>query len=273
MSTLTLLGVLTSRPAAAAMFYSITDIGSRLDFRDTINNSSQVVKLGKTINTKGQKVDGQFLINSDGTKKDLGVITDYYYEDMSTNALAVNNLGQVVGNSGFDAFVWTEEKGITRIASSYSIANDINDKGQIVLYEGSPGSGFISYIYNLGTGKKESIPIINKIYTSALGINEKGDVVGGAYDGTVSAYVYTNGVLQYLNDLISPQSGWTLEFGIDINDAGQIIGNGIFNGEERAFLLTPYDGVPKAVPEPSSYVGVFLAAFGALGVQQRRRKT
>jgi hypothetical protein len=73
--------------------------------------------------------------------------------------------------------------------------------------------------------------------------------------------------------LISPQSGWTLEFGIDINDAGQIIGNGIFNGEQRGFLLTPHDGVPKAVPEASSYVGLFLAAGVALGVQQRRRKT
>lgn len=69
-------------------------------------------------------------------------------------------------------------------------------------------------------------------------------------------------VSQDLNNLISPQSGWKLEFGIDINDAGEIIGNGTFNGEERSFLLTPIKPSTK-VPELSAYGGIFLVTVGA----------
>ncbi len=56
-----------------------------------------------------------------------------------------------------------------------------------------------------------------------------------------------------LNTLIDPASGWILTSARDINDAGQITGTGLFDGQPRAFLLTP-------VPEPSS---VLLAALAA----------
>ena len=42
-----------------------------------------------------------------------------------------------------------------------------------------------------------------------------------------------------LNTLIDPLSGWELLDAADINDAGQITGQGLIGGEYHAYLLTP----------------------------------
>jgi len=60
------------------------------------------------------------------------------------------------------------------------------------------------------------------------------------------AFIYTSsGGLQDLNTLIPANSGWILQYGRAINDSGQIVGQGAFGGQRRAFLLTP---VPKWRP-------------------------
>jgi hypothetical protein len=45
--------------------------------------------------------------------------------------------------------------------------------------------------------------------------------------------------MQDLNKMISPRSGWVLLQANGINDAGQIVGDGLFHGQSHAFLLTP----------------------------------
>jgi len=66
----------------------------------------------------------------------------------------------------------------------------------------------------------------------------------------------------HLNNLISPDSGWTLKDATAINDNGQIVGYGDDgSGQARAFLLTP-------VPEPAT---LLLLALGGLAVIRRRR--
>jgi hypothetical protein len=76
-----------------------------------------------------------------------------------------------------------------------------------------------------------------------------------------------------LNSLIAPGSGWVLESATAVNDSGQIAGNGIIDGQEHAFLLTPeHDSVSlTAVPEPSS---ILLAAGGVAlsGARLGRRR-
>ena len=44
-------------------------------------------------------------------------------------------------------------------------------------------------------------------------------------------------------------SGWTLGGARAVNDAGQIVGTGFWQGQNRAFLLTP----DAAVPEPAKF--------------------
>lgn len=47
--------------------------------------------------------------------------------------------------------------------------------------------------------------------------------------------------MKNLNALIPADSGWALTAATAINDAGQIVGTGILDGQTRAFLLTPRD--------------------------------
>ena len=53
------------------------------------------------------------------------------------------------------------------------------------------------------------------------------------------AFVYRDGKMQDLNELIPTEADWTLEEAHGINDRGQIVGQGLHHGQERAFLLTP----------------------------------
>jgi probable HAF family extracellular repeat protein len=44
-----------------------------------------------------------------------------------------------------------------------------------------------------------------------------------------------------LNDLLPNGSGWTLAEATAINNSGQVVGVGVHNGQNHAFLLTPFD--------------------------------
>jgi probable HAF family extracellular repeat protein len=74
-------------------------------------------------------------------------------------------------------------------------------------------------------------------------INDLGWVVGelnpagGA--GPKQAFLWRNGVLTNLNDLVPDDAGWNLEVAFAVNTAGQIVGYGTKNGQQRAFLATP----------------------------------
>src|SRR5262249_9152772 len=65
-----------------------------------------------------------------------------------------------------------------------------------------------------------------------------------------AGFLYSDGALADLNDLLPDGSGWTITEAYGINDAGQIAGAG-FNpeGQSHAFVLTPDGGRPRA-PEP-----------------------
>ena len=53
------------------------------------------------------------------------------------------------------------------------------------------------------------------------------------------AFIWEAGKMMDLNKLIPDNSGWKLIIAHDINDKGQIVGEGIFNDESRAFMLNP----------------------------------
>jgi probable HAF family extracellular repeat protein len=64
--------------------------------------------------------------------------------------------------------------------------------------------------------------------------------VGGAFTrGGRHAFLWQNGRMIGLNNLIPTNSGWELEDAYNINNKGQIVGQGIHNGKYRSFLLTP----------------------------------
>lgn len=99
-----------------------------------------------------------------------------------------------------------------------------------------------------------------------IGLNDRGEAVGYGFEdrkvGTVRAFlrdhaggdaalrrylsrptdrafVCQGGRVYDLSELIPASAGWTLESARAINDRGQIVGQGLYHGQERAFLLTP----------------------------------
>ena len=79
-------------------------------------------------------------------------------------------------------------------------------------------------------------------YSMPLVINNFGDIVGHSSDASFDerrAFLYANGAIHDLNDLIPRHSGWFLFEANGINDRGEIVGTGIYRERRRAFLLKP----------------------------------
>jgi hypothetical protein len=61
--------------------------------------------------------------------------------------------------------------------------------------------------------------------------------------------MYSNGTVQSLLSLLPTNSGWSSLNATGINDLGQNIGQGTYNGQQVGFLMTP---MAQNVPEPST---------------------
>lgn len=67
------------------------------------------------------------------------------------------------------------------------------------------------------------------------------------------------------NSLVNSQ-GWNLQTATGINNFGQIVGTGVFDGETHAYLLTP---ALTAIPEPSALVLITLGLISLLATRGR----
>jgi len=222
-------------------------LGGDWSVAEDINNLGQVV---------GQSGNRGF-IWQDGTMTQLVGGT-------SSHAIGINNLGQVVGQArsgSTHAALW-ENGELTYIDTSFpfSSARDINDSMQIVGTLLTP------------TGETHAFFWENEVMTDmgvlpgydvshAYAINNIGHVVGHVtlYSGGPVAFIWKDGVMTNLNDLIALDSGWHLEMALGINDYGEIVGFGEYNGDPRAFLL---------IPEPATLSLLLLG----VGLVARRRK-
>jgi hypothetical protein len=113
----------------------------------------------------------------------------------------------------------------------------INDQGQIVFGEADDGSiqvwqnGTITTLLTLSQCGGDCQPDA---------INNSLQMVGHSTSGVNRfAFLYTNGSVYHLNDLIPSGSGWDLAGPTAMNDLGQITGVGLFNGVLHAFRLDP----------------------------------
>ena len=89
----------------------------------------------------------------------------------------------------------------------------------------------------------------NKDSSEAIDINDAGTVVGYSYifapndpinqNQNPRAFVWRNGTMTDLNNLLPANSGWELTVAWGINNNGQIVGSGNFNGQYKAYILTP----------------------------------
>jgi probable HAF family extracellular repeat protein len=246
-----------------------------------INDAGQIVGQLTAANSQGHAFRA-----SGGSIQDLGTLQGGTW----SSAYDINSGGSAVGygdtpNGSFRGFVTNADGGMSALGTlggrnSYAMA--INDAGQVA-GSASNGAGYIhastwnnGSIFDLGTlGGSSSF---------AYDINNSGSIVGYSYLSNLPdshAFVYRDGVLYDLNGLISSGSGWTLLNAYGINDNGQIVGSGLWNGELNAFLLNPQSQGPSqfnfkstppspdtpqgTIPEPETIVfaGLGLALITA----------
>jgi len=122
----------------------------------------------------------------------------------------------------------------------------INDNNQVVGTARRANSAASSgFIVDLNTNEVTDIGFLSPILESSIAydINNAGVVVGQAwadrFRGTNHAVIFENGTLADLNDRIDCDSGWELVQARSINEAGEIVGTGVFENEARAFKLIP----------------------------------
>ena len=108
----------------------------------------------------------------------------------------------------------------------------------------------------------------------ASGVNNAGQVVGLTQppDGAGRALLWDGTAVTDLNTLIPAGSGWALTEALGITDRGQIVGNGLLNGQQRGYLLTPaaMPGLPNTgdggAPARSPVSGALLAVSASLAL-------
>jgi probable HAF family extracellular repeat protein len=211
----------------------------------------------------------------------------------------LNNRGQVVGVSSTSAnpaacliefdpnchpFLWDRGKLIdlnTSTAGGSPLSADgISDSGEIVGgadFSSAGGLPFDAYIWKHGVAVDLGT-VAGDCFSRALAINARGQVVGNSFSPAcdfsfLHAFLWENGSIIALNDVIPPDSALQLVAANDINDRGEIAGEGVPPGvdpsnvftEGHAFLLIPCDenhpgiegcdysmvGTPTAVPQTS----------------------
>ena len=134
-----------------------------------------------------------------------------------------------------------------------STANKINDDGAIVGHMKVAEGNWHPVIWLTNDYPKITIVDLGLPEKFSSGtcqnLNNVGQVVGwysescGEEDACPRPFIWENGELQMLNDLIPVDSGWDLRVVQAINDLGQIVGWGIPPGAEpytyHGFLLNP----------------------------------
>lgn len=208
----------------------------------------------------------------DGTITELNLPSHY-----SSWGNAINNVGQIVVNTNitlndptaFNTGIW--QNGVTtKIESSWLV--DLNDSGRAIgNYTDSNG---FEQAYTWYNGQTTNLGSLGSEGTWSYGLNNLNQIVGvsNTPDWVLSAFIWDKGVMKNLNNLLVNAAGWELEWASDINDNGQIIGWGRYNGVERSFLLNPVANNPddpQEVPEPTVSFG--LLAIAALGMLSGKR--
>jgi len=184
--------------------------------------------------------------------------------DLEGLAMAINDKGQVVGSSGacavfnvdflfglqpLHALLW-ETGAVTDLGSLGgtghgfgNLAFNINNQGQVVGGSDLRGNAnFHSFLWTRGTGMQDLGTLTGDVNSTALGINEAGDVVGVSLDAMFNprAYLWKNGVMADLNTLIPAGSPLSLLTACSINSRDQIVGFAVdSSGDVHGYVATP----------------------------------
>ena len=182
----------------------------------------------------------------------------------TSQAYAINNLGQVVGISELadgtsQAFLWDSVNGTSDLGTPglSSIASDINDLGQIVGRSEIESGQSHAVLWQ--DGQMMDLDTLGGEFSDSTAINNLGQVIGFVrmlpeeddplypHGGEHFPFIWdsVNG-MQDLNDLLPSESDWRISQVYDINDNGWIVASA-FNGSSSKYQIV----LLKTVPEPT----------------------
>ena len=219
---------------------AMTDLGTLGGFYSAafaINRSDQIVGQSTLIATSSD-VPSHATLWENGTAIDLGTLggTESFARD-------INDAGDIVGTSNAadnlasaHAVVWRDGviAALPECGAIRSQAVAINEAGTIAGFADLPGTRAVIWragqLIQLGTLGSTAF---------ALGLNNRDEVVGQAWTGTqVHAVLFAAGAVIDLNQFVDTVH-WTLMQAVDICDDGTIVGNGMLDGQQRGFVLSP----------------------------------
>jgi len=234
-------------------------LGGNYSRASAINNSGFIVGNSSTTNNGNSRA---FLY--DGTMHNLGT----FGRNNNTYASEINDAGVIIGSSlsspdiiYYGGMYFDLGPFVCDYSSVYAINNNGMLAGAMATDLGFfHAFSFDGIIHDLGT--------LGGDFSYAFAINDSGATVGKSGTNNIGdyhAFLYDGGTMHDLNDLIFEGSDWLLYEARDINNLGQIVGTGMINGENRAFLLNP---VP--IPGANWLLGSGLA--GLVGLRRKFKK-
>jgi probable HAF family extracellular repeat protein len=185
--------------------------------------------------------------------------------DVDGAATAVNDKNQVVGISGIcdqavgrftakHAVLWQNGSPINLGNFDGGVAwntpTALNNRGQVVGFANladTPSGAFnpVAFLWTKEHHIEKLLPIGTDSNSWAWGINENGQVVGQSFGANdARAFLYEDGLMTDLNNLIQPNSSLSLLLANDVNDRGEIVGYAMdtSTGSIVAFLAVPVSG-------------------------------
>lgn len=249
----------------------------------TFSFANDIADNGVVVGSAGAEIGGShaFTWTEAGGMVDFGSFNNtdrFYYAGFN----AVNNAGLKAG-TGYRLFTPYHacvarpgDRGITDISPqrqySQGMALAVNEGGTIVGWQNINGIGSPHPVIFNDDGSQTDLGTLGLGEGWAMDVNEAGVIVGRVFgvdeltgDQIFKAFVYQNGTMTDLMTLIDQPTdgtaGWTQLFeATGINNLGQIVGEGVYNGEIRPFALT-------LTPEPTSLAAI---ALGSLVLRRRR---
>jgi probable HAF family extracellular repeat protein len=159
-------------------------------------------------------------------------------------AYGINNRGQIVGGThgprNGSPFLY-DGQAVSIYPIEYGGATAINNAGHFV-GDGKLVTDSQLLPHRAFVNVNGSFQWFGGEATFALAINDADVVVGESTfppGAQREAFVYANGVMRRLSELIPRTAGWVLQTATGVNQRGQIVGTGLYRGQTRAFLLTP----------------------------------